>query len=366
MPASVCSKAGSIERISDGTSRPVHPTSSIPAQARAAAIAVRVTMGCGHVQMLAASCRDCPNARPGRYRRAMARATTTGPQRSRPQAHDQGRHTRRPHAGRAERRPVLRPRRQRDLGGTGREPWHGSRTRSVPAAGTSRSSRRSGAAGPACGSGNWKKAIHRRGRPSPMPLPILRGGVRKDAVMKIATNYFEDRREALFDVLGPQMMADVIGYHAHRDSIQAVLRAELTRAAKAAGGRPVLPGGAQPRRDRPRGPPGDLARGAGRGVRDRRVAGAAALHVRRDPVDAVRRGRPAAPGDAVAQHLRQPRLPVIPCRASCSGARMGSPASSTCASGRARTSRSRTAPTGISIRCGTPSPRRSAGDGSSR
>ncbi len=89
--------------------------------------------------------------------------------------------------------------------------------------------------------GNWKKAIHRRGRPSPMPLPILRSGIRKDAVMKIATNYFEDRREALFDVLGPQMMADVIGYHAHRDSIQGVLRTELTRAADAAGGRPVLP-----------------------------------------------------------------------------------------------------------------------------
>ena len=56
-----------------------------------------------------------------------------------------------------------------------------------------------------------------------MPMPILRAGVRKDAVMKIVTNYFEDRREALFDVLGPQMLADVIGYHAHRDSIQAVL-----------------------------------------------------------------------------------------------------------------------------------------------
>src|SRR5688500_2511079 len=38
--------------------------------------------------------------------------------------------------------------------------------------------------------GNWRKAIHRRDRPSPMPIPILRGGVRKDAVMKIATNYF--------------------------------------------------------------------------------------------------------------------------------------------------------------------------------
>jgi hypothetical protein len=89
--------------------------------------------------------------------------------------------------------------------------------------------------------GNWTKAIHRRGRPSPMPLPILRGGIRKDAVMKIVTNYFEDRREALFDVLGPQLMADVIGYHAHRDSIHEVLRTELIRAAETAGGRPVLP-----------------------------------------------------------------------------------------------------------------------------
>ena len=53
-----------------------------------------------------------------------------------------------------------------------------------------------------------------------MPLPILRAGVRKDAVMKIATNYFEDRREALFDILGAQMLADVIGYGAHRASIQ--------------------------------------------------------------------------------------------------------------------------------------------------
>ncbi len=89
--------------------------------------------------------------------------------------------------------------------------------------------------------GNWKKAIHRRGRPSPMPVPILRGAVRKDAVLKIATNYFENRREALIDTLGAQMMADVIGYHSHRDSIQRVLKAELSKAAKAARGRPVLP-----------------------------------------------------------------------------------------------------------------------------
>ena len=75
--------------------------------------------------------------------------------------------------------------------------------------------------------GNWKAAIHRRGRPSPMPVPILKAGLRRDAVMKIVTNYFEDRREALFDVIGPQMLADVIGYQTHRASIQAILQAEL-------------------------------------------------------------------------------------------------------------------------------------------
>ena len=89
--------------------------------------------------------------------------------------------------------------------------------------------------------GNWKAAVHRRGRPSPMPMPILRAGLRRDSVMKIVTNYFEDRREALFEVIGPQMLADVIGYHTHRDSIQRVLRAELERAATAARGRRILP-----------------------------------------------------------------------------------------------------------------------------
>lgn len=89
--------------------------------------------------------------------------------------------------------------------------------------------------------GNWKAAIHRRGRPSPMPMPILKAGLRKDAVMKIVTNYFEDRREALFEVIGPQMLADVIGYHSHRASIHAFLRQELLDAKAAAGDRPVLP-----------------------------------------------------------------------------------------------------------------------------
>jgi hypothetical protein len=89
--------------------------------------------------------------------------------------------------------------------------------------------------------GNWKAAVHRRGRPSPMPVPILKAGLRRDAVMKIVTNYFEDRREALFEVIGPQMLADVIGYHGHRESIQRVLRTELLAAKAAAGDRPVLP-----------------------------------------------------------------------------------------------------------------------------
>ena len=89
--------------------------------------------------------------------------------------------------------------------------------------------------------GNWKAAIHRPGRPSPMPIPIIRAGLRRDAVMKIVTNYFEDRREALFEVIGPQMLADVIGYHAHRDSIQRVLRDELERTVAGARGKPVLP-----------------------------------------------------------------------------------------------------------------------------
>ncbi len=91
--------------------------------------------------------------------------------------------------------------------------------------------------------GAWQKAIHRRGRPSPMPVPVLRAGLRRDVVMKIATNYFEDRREALIDTLGAQMLADVIGYGTHRASIQRILTAELTAAARAARGRPVLPVG---------------------------------------------------------------------------------------------------------------------------
>ncbi len=89
--------------------------------------------------------------------------------------------------------------------------------------------------------GDWRRAIHRRGRPSPMPVPVIRAGLRRDTVMKIVTNYFEDRREALFDIVGPQLLADVIGYHAHRASIQLVLKEAMLQAAAAAQGRTVLP-----------------------------------------------------------------------------------------------------------------------------
>jgi hypothetical protein len=89
--------------------------------------------------------------------------------------------------------------------------------------------------------GNWRKALYRGRRPAPVPIPSLRAGFRRDAVMKLVTNYFEDRRESLLDAIGAQMLADVIGYQRHRDSIQAVLKTELTRAARAAGDRPVLP-----------------------------------------------------------------------------------------------------------------------------
>jgi hypothetical protein len=89
--------------------------------------------------------------------------------------------------------------------------------------------------------GNWRKALHRGRRPAPVPIPGLRAGFRREAVLKIVTNYFEDRRESLMDAVGAQMLADVIGYQLHRDSIQAALRTELSTAARAAGDRPVLP-----------------------------------------------------------------------------------------------------------------------------
>ncbi len=91
--------------------------------------------------------------------------------------------------------------------------------------------------------GNWRKALYRRGKPAPIALSSLPTGVGKAAVLKLMTNYFEDRRESMLEALGAQLLADVLGYQQHRASVHDVLRAELARAAKAAPGRPVLPVG---------------------------------------------------------------------------------------------------------------------------
>ncbi|MBA2700254.1 MAG: hypothetical protein H0U58_00955, partial [Chloroflexi bacterium] len=91
--------------------------------------------------------------------------------------------------------------------------------------------------------GNWRKALYRRGRPARVPISTLRAGVGKTAILRLATDYYEGRREAMMDALGAQLLADVIGYQRHRDSIHEVLRAELARTAAAARGRPVLPVG---------------------------------------------------------------------------------------------------------------------------
>ncbi len=89
--------------------------------------------------------------------------------------------------------------------------------------------------------GNWKKALYHGPGSAPIPVPRLGAGIRRDTILKLGTYYFEARREALMDALGAQMLADVIGYQLHRESIQSVLREELQRAAAAADGRPVLP-----------------------------------------------------------------------------------------------------------------------------
>ena len=91
--------------------------------------------------------------------------------------------------------------------------------------------------------GNWRKALYRPSRPAPISLSSLPSGVGRASVMRLVTNYFEGRREAMFEVLGAQLLADVLGYQQHRASIQEVLRRELTAAARAARGRPVLPVG---------------------------------------------------------------------------------------------------------------------------
>jgi hypothetical protein len=91
--------------------------------------------------------------------------------------------------------------------------------------------------------GNWRKALYRQGRPMPISLASLPTGVGRAAVMRLVTNYFEGRRETMFEALGAQLLADIFGYQQHRESIQRVLRQELAAAKRAARGRPVLPVG---------------------------------------------------------------------------------------------------------------------------
>lgn len=91
--------------------------------------------------------------------------------------------------------------------------------------------------------GDWRKALYRQPRPTPISLGSLPTGVGRAAVMRLVTNYFEGRRESLFETMGAQLLADVIGYHEHRSSVHEVLRAELEKAGRAARGRPILPVG---------------------------------------------------------------------------------------------------------------------------
>ncbi len=91
--------------------------------------------------------------------------------------------------------------------------------------------------------GNWRKAVYRQARPTPISLASLPTGVGRAAVLRLVTNYFEGRRESMLEALGAQLLADVIGYHQHRASIQDVLREELAKTSRAARGRPVLPVG---------------------------------------------------------------------------------------------------------------------------
>ena len=91
--------------------------------------------------------------------------------------------------------------------------------------------------------GNWRKALYRQARPRPISLASLPTGVGKASVLRLVTNYFEGRRESMLETMGAQLLADVIGYHQHRGSIQEVLRDELAKASRGPRGRPVLPVG---------------------------------------------------------------------------------------------------------------------------
>ncbi len=91
--------------------------------------------------------------------------------------------------------------------------------------------------------GNWRKAMYRQARPTAISLASLPTGVGRASVLRLVTNYFESRREMLLDTIGAQLLADVIGYHEHRASIQDVLRDELDEVRRAARGKPILPVG---------------------------------------------------------------------------------------------------------------------------
>ena len=90
--------------------------------------------------------------------------------------------------------------------------------------------------------GNWRKALYRPARAAPISSRACREAW-DAAVLRLVTTYFEGRREMLIDTVGAQMLADVIGYHEHRASIQEVLQGELAKAGRAAHGKPVLPVG---------------------------------------------------------------------------------------------------------------------------
>ena len=211
-------------------------------------------------------------------------------------------------------RAVLRPRRQRDLGGAGRE-------RGPP---------RGPGAGPWLGRDGRRARVAPPVRPPPRQLdegdpparPAVADADADPARRDPQGRGDEDRHELL---RGPARSA----VRRPRPSVDG-RRHRLPRPPRLDPGGPArgadpgrgrgrrAPGaarGTESRRDRAGRPARQLARGAGRGVRHGRFAGAAALHVRCDPVDAVRRGVAAPPGGSVAQHLRQPRLPVIPGRA---------------------------------------------------
>ncbi len=91
--------------------------------------------------------------------------------------------------------------------------------------------------------GNWRKAMPRTPRPAAISLGSVPTGIGRNAMLRLVTNYFEGRRDVMLDVLGAQLLADTMGYHEHRASIQAVLRDELATAARADRDRTVLPVG---------------------------------------------------------------------------------------------------------------------------